>query len=71
MKLTPLQCEIVMEMCKCNMDSKKTAKAVGIAPIYFEAHCDKIVKATDLDPRKFYELVALKNYVDSQNMKGD
>lgn len=67
-KLGEKDVEIIEAMCDNDLNLSKVARALFQHRNTIVYHLDKIKKNTGLDPRKFYELVKLKEMADNYSV---
>lgn len=61
--MTEVQKRVVALMTECNMNRSAVGRVVCCNPNNVTHHCNKIQEATGLDPRNFFDLVALAEKV--------
>lgn len=58
--LTEVEKEVVRGMCECDMNMERVAKKLYCHRNTIYYHLARIHRKTGLDPKKFWELVALE-----------
>lgn len=64
--MTEVQKEIVLKMCDCNMKIVAVAREMHYYHENIRHHIRKIKEKTGLDPRRFYDLIKLREMVLSE-----
>lgn len=67
--LTDIDISIIKQMCECDMNRKRVAKAVYMHRNTVDYHIFGIKEKTGYDIRKFYDLVALSKIIKDMEQK--
>lgn len=67
--LSDIDISIIEQMCECDMNRKRVAKAVYMHRNTVDYHIFGIKEQTGYDIRKFHDLVALSNMIKDRERK--
>lgn len=69
--LSDIDISIIEQMCECDMNRKRVAKAVYMHRNTVDYHIFGIKEQTGYDIRKFHDLVALSNMIKDRERKDE
>ena len=69
--LSDIDISIIKQMCECDMNRKRVAKAVYMHRNTVDYHIFGIKEQTGYDIRRFHDLVALSNMIKDRERKDE